>query len=103
MQGPHGRQAGRRFGWPLVLLALMALALLAPVPPPVVSEVTGAPVLGVSLQYPLTYVLLAPLCSVMDALTALSLRQHIAVLVAVLVIYALWRAFRLRKPERRHG
>lgn len=103
MQSPRDHAVRGRH-WKLVaLVALVAIAFLLPVVPPVVSVVTGAPVPGVSLVYPLPYLLLAPICSIWDALTALSLTQHFAVLGVTFTLYVLWRVFRLRKPERRHG
>jgi hypothetical protein len=103
MQPPRDHEVRGRYWKLLALVALVALAFLLPVVTPVASVVTGAPVPGVSLRYPLAYLLLAPICGIMDALTALSLSQHIAVLSVTLSLYALWRLFRLRKPERRHG
>jgi hypothetical protein len=103
MEPPRDHEGRGRHWKLLALLALVALALLVPVVPPVVSVVTGTPVPGVSLEYPLSYLLLAPFCGIWDALTALSLTQHFAVLGVTFTLYVLWRLFRLRKPKRRHG
>ena len=44
----------------------------------------------VSLGRPMSYLLLAPLSNVLDTLTLMSVRQHIALGVTVIVAYALW-------------
>jgi hypothetical protein len=94
----------RRRDWrPWALAALVALAFLEPLVPPVVSVVSGAPVSGVSLDLSLSYLLLAPVCGVLDALTVLSVSQHVAFLGVSVLIFVAWRLFRLRRPSRRHG
>jgi hypothetical protein len=98
MQSPEHLEPARRYWKPAALVALVALTLLAPVTPRVVSVVTGAPVAGVGLRYPPAYVMLAPWCDVMDALTGLSLRQHVVVLCLLFAAFVLWRLFRLLRP-----
>jgi hypothetical protein len=43
-----------------------------------------------TLRLPTGYLLLAPLSNVLDTLTLLSLRQHIAVVLTLLVVFAIW-------------
>ena len=88
---------------PVALVVLIIVALAVPVASPVVSIVTGRPVPGVTLAHPVTYLLLAPLCGVLDALTALSVSQHVAFLAFALSLFVIWRLFRLWRPTRRRG
>ena len=88
---------------PLAFAVFLVAALAVPVVSPVVSVVTGRPVPGVTLVHPIAYLLLAPICGVLDALTALSVSQHIAFLVLTLSLFVLWRLFRLWRPRRRRG
>lgn len=46
------------------------------------------------LMRPLGYIAIAPLSSTFDMLTLLSLRQHIAFVLALFVLFALWRVAR---------
>jgi predicted metal-dependent phosphoesterase TrpH len=48
------------------------------------------------LVHPPGYILLAPVCAVMDALTLLSVRQTLALLASLAVLYAVWRVTRRR-------
>jgi len=86
-----------RFAWAgaigVVLLAL-------PVRSPVVSVLTGEPVPGVSLHFPAAYLLLAPVCSVLDFLTLLTIPEHLAILGALTLVFLVWRVVRRRKRRR---
>lgn len=64
---------------------------------PIRDAITRADVPDASLMRPLGYLALAPLSSVLDTLTLLSVRQHIALVVAVLVLFTLWRIIRARR------
>jgi hypothetical protein len=70
-----------------------------------VAQVRDAVTLGdvsdVQLVRPLGYVLFAPLSDVLDAISLLSARQHIAGLLGLLGLWALWRFARPRAT--RHG
>ena len=46
---------------------------------------------GARLHLSAAYLALAPYCDVMDALTLLSIRQHVALLATVFALYAAWR------------
>jgi hypothetical protein len=46
------------------------------------------------LVHPLGYLVLAPACAVMDALTLLSVRQTLALLASLALLYAVWRVAR---------
>ncbi len=80
-------------------LVLVALLILPP-RASVVSALTGQPLPGVGLHLPVTYLLLAPLCGVVDYLTVSTIPQHLAVLVTTLLIFVVWRVLRRRRRRR---
>jgi predicted metal-dependent phosphoesterase TrpH len=96
-------------GLPLGLLVVVALVLLGAVFPTdaVRDAVTFEPISEVTLHRPAAYVLLAPVSNVLDTITLLSLRQHVAFLLTIIVAYAVWWWFVGRTslervaPERR--
>ena len=61
---------------------------------PVWDAATLSDVTEAYLTRPVGYVILAPLSNVLDALTLLSARQHVASLVGVLVLFTAWRVLR---------
>jgi hypothetical protein len=61
---------------------------------PVVSALTGAPLPGVTLALPPAYLAAAPVLGVWDALTVLSIPQHLAVLAGLIALFAVWRVSR---------
>lgn len=103
MQRPYDHEAKSRAWKPVAFVALVVVALVVPVAPSVVSIVTGQRVPGVGLEHSFAYLVLAPLCGVLDALTALSVSQHIALMSVALTTFVVWRLVRLRKPHRRRG
>ena len=54
----------------------------------------GAVAVPATLRLSPLYIILAPWCDVLDALTLMSVRQHIALLVTLFVAFSLWRSFR---------
>ena len=68
---------------------------------------TYGPVSEVAFKRPTGYLLLAPISSILDTLTLLSLRQHVALWVTIAFAYALWWWFigravaRTATPSRR--
>jgi hypothetical protein len=77
------------FSW---LLAVAAL-VLASAPfaiAPIRDAVTLGPLTEASLRHPSLYVLLAPVSDVLDLLTLLSIRQHIALVSTLALGYGLW-------------
>jgi hypothetical protein len=77
---------------PLGLLSVVVLVALSALFPrqPVHDAVTFEQVTEVTLRRPMGYLLMAPVSNVLDAVTLLSLRQHIALLVTIIVCYAIW-------------
>jgi predicted metal-dependent phosphoesterase TrpH len=83
---------------PLTLSLLMMGAWLASAPPLRALGTGVAPL--ARLRLPSAYLALAPYCDVMDTLSLMSVRQHVALLATVLVAYTAWR-WRRRDPKRR--
>jgi predicted metal-dependent phosphoesterase TrpH len=81
---------------PLIVVILLMLASAPFAIAPVRDAVTLSPVPEATLRRSLGYVLIAPVSDVLDLLTLLSLRQHIALLVTLLLGYAAWFAWRGR-------
>jgi predicted metal-dependent phosphoesterase TrpH len=77
---------------PLGLISIVALVAISALFPrnPLQDAATFENVLEVSLRRPMGYLLIAPISNVLDTLTLLSLRQHIALFVTILVCYAIW-------------
>ena len=78
-----------------VPLGLLTVAVLVVVAAAVaVDPLRDAATLGsvgeVTLGRPMSYLLLAPVSNVLDTLTLMSVRQHIAFGLTVIVVYALW-------------
>jgi hypothetical protein len=53
---------------------------------------------ALTLSRPWAYTALAPFCETLDALTRLSVRQHVALVAAVVALLALWRLIRRLAP-----
>ena len=74
----------------IALVALLVAVSAAVAVDPVRDAVTFGRVNEVTLRLPAGYLLLAPLSNVLDTLTLMSVRQHIAFVLTVIVIYAVW-------------
>ncbi|HEV2643247.1 MAG TPA: hypothetical protein VGT98_11090 [Candidatus Elarobacter sp.] len=86
------RQRGFLFGaW--LLLALTTIVG----PTPVRDAETWRGASDASLAFPWAYTVLSPFCSILDALTLLSLRQHAALLITIGVCVIVWRVVRARR------
>ncbi|MEO5817340.1 MAG: hypothetical protein ABIT20_18880 [Gemmatimonadaceae bacterium] len=85
---------------PLGLISVVALVAISALfaRSPLQDAVTFEPVLEASLRRPMGYLLLAPVSNILDTLTLLSLRQHIALFATILVCYAVWWWFFGRAP-----
>jgi hypothetical protein len=73
-------------------MAIVALVLVSALfaRDPLRDAATLAPSLDATLRRPSGYVVLAPISDVLDALTLLSLRQHVALVVTLLLGWAVW-------------
>ncbi len=72
---------------------------------PILDAATRAEVAEAYLVRPLGYIAIAPVSDVLDTLTLLSGRQHVALLAGVLLLFALsrgWQAFRGTVSWRQH-
>ncbi|MDQ6886411.1 MAG: hypothetical protein M3068_03865 [Gemmatimonadota bacterium] len=87
----------RRVPWAAFLSAALLLAWLAATPP-IHDLERDTHVVGASLRLSPAFLLLAPLCDSMDALSLLSVTQSVALVVGAITLYALWRAAR-RAPR----
>lgn len=76
--------------WGLLLVVLLVLASALFAIAPVRDAVTLGPVAEASLRRSSGYVLLAPVSAVLDLLTLMSVRQHVAILLTLLLGYAIW-------------
>jgi len=85
------RRATRAAASVITLLVLLSWIAAAS---PVRDALTLASLPGVRLMRPFWYVVLAPACTVLDALTLLSVRQNLAVILSLALIYVLWRIVR---------
>jgi predicted metal-dependent phosphoesterase TrpH len=95
MPSGHASRGGARWIvlWPSIITGLVLLSW----------GVAGAPLRDLStlqsaqhaeLVRPIAYVVLAPVCNVLDALTLLSVRQTLALIASLAVVYAVWRLVR---------
>lgn len=83
----------RRSDLIVALAASAALATTWIVAQPALHA-SGAAVPTARLRLSAAYLVLAPYCDVLDALTLLSVRQHAALLLTCLAAYGLWRSVR---------
>lgn len=95
---PRAPRRLRRLPWiPLGLSAAVLLAWPFAVPP-IRDAATGGLVEEARLAFPSGYLALSPLFDVLDTITLLGVRQHVALLVTLVVGFIVWRAW----PRRRH-
>ena len=84
--------------WPVALTVVVLLSASVPVSPLVDAETQQRTVQAV-LQLPNSYIVFAPICTIYDALTLLSLWQHLVIICCCLVIYGGWRVPRCREQR----
>lgn len=75
-----------------VILAVLATAFAAI--PPIRDAATLEPVTEAALRLSPGYLLMAPLSNVLDVVTLLSVRQHVALLLTLLGLYVAWWGLR---------
>ncbi|HEX7977796.1 MAG TPA: hypothetical protein VF461_04295 [Gemmatimonadaceae bacterium] len=89
----------RRLPW-LPLLIVVLLIVSAPFAvDPIRDAATGGPVAEATLRRAGGYLLLAPISAVLDTITLLSLRQHVALIVTLVLGWALWWWWTRRKVD----
>ena len=79
----------RPYWWVIAIVALVLVSALF-AREPLRDAATLAPSLEATLRRPVGYVLLAPISNVLDTLALLSLRQHIALAVTLLLGWGIW-------------
>ncbi|MDB4883212.1 MAG: hypothetical protein JWL95_1978 [Gemmatimonadetes bacterium] len=88
-------------GLPWVALTVVALlALSAPFAiDPIHDAATMQPIAEATLHRPASYLLLAPVSSILDTITLLSARQHVALILTLLLGWTLWWWWRRREVD----
>ncbi|HEY2165502.1 MAG TPA: hypothetical protein VGH04_16005, partial [Gemmatimonadaceae bacterium] len=81
----------RRIPWWAVVITLAVIVTAAFAVDPVRDAVSFEPVGEAHLELSAGYILLAPLSAILDTITLLTVPQHIAVLLWVIGVYAVWR------------
>jgi predicted metal-dependent phosphoesterase TrpH len=76
--------------------AILVLATAVVGATPILNAETGLPAADATLIHSAAYTMLAPICTLLDALTLLSLQQHAAVLGTVVLCVVVWRVLRTR-------
>lgn len=84
----------RRVPWATLLLTLVVLFTAPFAVDPLRDASTFEPVSYAHLVLSAGYLLLAPVCDVFDTLSLVSLRQHIAILASLVVLFIAWRSWR---------
>lgn len=79
------------------ILGLLVLATAAVGATPVLDATTHAAAAGATLVRPTAYTVLTPVCELLDALTLLSLQQHAALLLTLVLLAVVWRTLRARR------
>jgi len=84
----------KRVPWWAVISTVMVLLSAYFMVEPIRDTVTFQPVPDVRLVLSTAYLVLAPICTVFDTLSLMSVPQHIAILLSLVVIFVAWRAWR---------
>ena len=87
---PHSTSRPRAVPTGLLLVAALVILSAAVAVPTVRDAATLGPVPEVTLRRPIAYLLLAPVSNVLDTVTLMSARQHIAFVVTVIIAYLAW-------------
>ena len=83
-----------RIPWAPSLITLAVVISSSVAVRPVRDAATRQEISEAFLARPLGYVAIAPLSNVLDLLTLLSVRQHIALFLGLVVVFGLWRLLR---------
>lgn len=85
-----------RLPWWAVVITLLVLVTALAAVPPAQDAVTGGALPEAHLTIPSGYLAIAPLSNVLDTITLLTVPQHIALLLTVIVLFVAWRVVRPR-------
>lgn len=91
---PYIRTLRHRIPWTPLIISLLVLLTSGLAVQPVRDAAALTDVAEAYLERPMSYVALAPVSNTLDLLTLLSAKQHIALILALLVIFAGWRVVR---------
>jgi predicted metal-dependent phosphoesterase TrpH len=94
--GPLALLGRLRPWWALIVVTLLVLVSAPFAIAPIRDAATLTTLPEAVLRRPLGYVLIAPVSDVLDLLTLLSLRQHVALLLTLVIGYAVWFGWRGR-------
>ncbi|HEV7991081.1 MAG TPA: hypothetical protein VGP25_04605 [Gemmatimonadaceae bacterium] len=96
---PFSRRLARLRRWPWGAISVVALLVLSAAwaIDPIRDAATLGPVPEATLHRPAGYLLLAPISDILDTLTLLSARQHVALLLTLIIGWLVWWWWRL--PE----
>ena len=101
---PPRRSLIARLPWVPIVLSLVVILCAGAAIRPIRDAATLADVSEAYLAKPAGYVALGPLSAVFDTVLLLSVRQHVALLVGLLVIFATYRVLRhLRRGSTMRG
>ena len=78
-------------------VALLVVATAAVGATPVLDATTRQAAAGATLVRSTAYTVLSPVCELLDALTVLSLQQHAALFLTLVVLAVVWRTLRARR------
>lgn len=82
--------------WAVIIVTLLVLVSAPFAIAPIHDAATLGTIPEATLRRPLGYVLMAPVSDVLDLLALLSLRQHVALLLTLLIGYVAWFVWRGR-------
>jgi hypothetical protein len=92
----------RRIPWWAVAITLAVIVTAAFATDPIRDAATFEPVGEAHLEVSSGYILLAPISAILDTLTLLTIPQHIAVILWIIGVYAVWRLWKSdAKPDLR--
>lgn len=86
----------RGYAWPLAITALVLVSAVLG-PPALRDAVTGGVPADVAVETGVGYAIMAPLVTVWDTLSLLTVGQHYAVLATLILVFGAWRIARRRR------
>ena len=86
----------KRISWFGVVATLLVLLTAAFAETPIRDAVTLGEVTEARLEHSVAYLAIAPISAILDTLTLLGARQHVAIIVSSIVIYIAIRVWRIR-------
>ena len=89
----------RRVPWLAVVITLAVIITAVFAQPPIRDAVSLGTITEAHFDLSAGYIAIAPISNILDTLTLLGARQHIAVLVSLAVLYAAIRAWRVRRAK----